>query len=189
MVSEKWRQNVVRSWKCECKTDPCTCAVPTHHQVEFRPFSAGGRLMSGPRPPSLSSFVPSISCGNTAGANSTTDNKTRGGAAEREGPLSDTVEMGYRTTVCLDKCCLVTDMGQSRSLSLAGPNRNELQPADIGWPTGNRKKLSCCQAQLSQATCLAVAYLLSISCRPSYVRRLYYVTQNKSSCKVTSTLR
>ena len=48
-----------------------------------------------------------------------------------------------------------------------------LQPADIGWPTGNRKKLSCCQAQLSQATCLAVAYLLSISCRPSYVRRLY----------------
>ena len=48
-----------------------------------------------------------------------------------------------------------------------------LQPADLGWPTGNGKKLSCCQAQLSQATCLAVAYLLSISCRPSYVRRLY----------------
>jgi len=48
-----------------------------------------------------------------------------------------------------------------------------VQPADIGWPTGNRKKLSCCQAQLSQATCLAVAYLFSISCRPSYVRRLY----------------
>ena len=48
-----------------------------------------------------------------------------------------------------------------------------LQPADIGWLTGNRKKLSCCQVQLSQATCLAVAYLLSISCRPSYVRRLY----------------
>ena len=48
-----------------------------------------------------------------------------------------------------------------------------VQPADIGWPTGNRKKLSNCQAQLGQATCLAVAYLLSISCRPSYVRRLY----------------
>ena len=48
-----------------------------------------------------------------------------------------------------------------------------VQPADIGRPTGNRKKLSCCQAQLSQAKCLAVAFLLSISCRPSYVRRLY----------------
>ena len=23
-----------------------------------------------------------------------------------------------------------------------------IQPADIGWPTGNRKKISCCQAQL-----------------------------------------
>ena len=32
-----------------------------------------------------------------------------------------------------------------------------LQPAVIGWPTGNRKKLSSCQAQLGQATCLAVA--------------------------------
>ena len=26
-----------------------------------------------------------------------------------------------------------------------------------GWPTGNGKKLSSCQAQLGQATCLAVA--------------------------------
>ena len=26
-----------------------------------------------------------------------------------------------------------------------------------GWPTGNGKKLSSCQAQLAQATCLAVA--------------------------------
>ena len=32
-----------------------------------------------------------------------------------------------------------------------------VQPADIGWPTGNGKKLSCRQAQLGQATCLAVA--------------------------------
>ena len=32
-----------------------------------------------------------------------------------------------------------------------------LQPADIGWPTGNKKKLSSTQAQLGQATCLAVA--------------------------------
>ena len=32
-----------------------------------------------------------------------------------------------------------------------------VQPADIGWPTGNRKKLSSTQAQLGQATCLAVA--------------------------------
>ena len=33
----------------------------------------------------------------------------------------------------------------------------ELQPADIGWPTGNGKKLSSCQAQLGQATCLGAA--------------------------------
>ena len=26
-----------------------------------------------------------------------------------------------------------------------------------GWPTGNGKKLSSCQTQLGQATCLAVA--------------------------------
>ena len=32
-----------------------------------------------------------------------------------------------------------------------------VQPADIGWPTGNGKKLSCSQAQLGQATCLAAA--------------------------------
>ena len=32
-----------------------------------------------------------------------------------------------------------------------------LQPADIGLPTGNGKKLSCSQAQLGQATGLAVA--------------------------------
>ena len=48
-----------------------------------------------------------------------------------------------------------------------------VQPADIGWPTGNGKKLSSCQAQLGLATCLAVASFLSVSCGPSYVRRLY----------------
>ena len=32
-----------------------------------------------------------------------------------------------------------------------------VQPADIGWPTGNGKKLTSTQAQLGQATCLAVA--------------------------------
>ena len=32
-----------------------------------------------------------------------------------------------------------------------------LQPADIGWPTGNGKKLSSTQAQLGQATCLCAA--------------------------------
>ena len=32
-----------------------------------------------------------------------------------------------------------------------------LQLADIGWPTGNGKKLSSTQALLGQATCLAVA--------------------------------
>ena len=48
-----------------------------------------------------------------------------------------------------------------------------VQPPDIGWPTGNGKKVSnsqaCCLAQLR----LAAAYFLSISCGPSYVRRLY----------------
>ena len=34
---------------------------------------------------------------------------------------------------------------------------SDLQPADIGWPTGNGKKLSCSQAHLGQATGLAVA--------------------------------
>ena len=48
-----------------------------------------------------------------------------------------------------------------------------IQPADIGLPTGNGKKLSCTQAQLGQATGLAFASFLSISCWPSYVRRLY----------------
>ena len=42
-----------------------------------------------------------------------------------------------------------------------------------GWPTGNGKKLSnsqaCCLAQL----CLGAVKFLSISCGPSYVRRLY----------------
>ena len=50
---------------------------------------------------------------------------------------------------------------------------NIVQPADIGLLTGNGKELSCSQAQLGQATCLAVASFLSISCGPSYFRRLY----------------
>ena len=32
-----------------------------------------------------------------------------------------------------------------------------LQPADIGWPTGNGKKLSNSQAQLGKTTCLATS--------------------------------
>ena len=48
-----------------------------------------------------------------------------------------------------------------------------VQPADIGCPTGNGKKLSksqaCCLAQL----CLAAAQFLSISNGQSCVRRLY----------------
>ena len=42
-----------------------------------------------------------------------------------------------------------------------------------GWPTGNGEKLNSSQAQLGQATCLAVAYSLSISCRPSTPSALY----------------
>ena len=34
---------------------------------------------------------------------------------------------------------------------------NTVQGGWGGWPTGNGKKLSSCQAQLGQATCLAVA--------------------------------
>ena len=33
----------------------------------------------------------------------------------------------------------------------------DIQPAYIGWPTGNGKKLSCSQSQLGQATCLGAA--------------------------------
>ena len=50
---------------------------------------------------------------------------------------------------------------------------NNVQSADIGWQTGNGKKLSFSQAQLGRATCLTVASFLSISFGPSYVRRLY----------------
>ena len=42
-----------------------------------------------------------------------------------------------------------------------------------GWPTGNGKKLSSSQAQLGQATCLAVSYFLSISCVPFTPSALY----------------
>ena len=59
------------------------------------------------------------------------------------------------------------------TLSRGSPTHKKyLQPADIGWPTGNGKKLSSTQAQLGQTTCLVVASFLSISCKPSNVRRL-----------------
>ena len=44
---------------------------------------------------------------------------------------------------------------------------------DIGWPTGNGKKLSNTQACCLAQQCLAPAYFLSISCGQSHVRRLY----------------
>ena len=44
-----------------------------------------------------------------------------------------------------------------------------------GWPTGNGKKLSSSQVHLGQATCLDVAYFLSISCGPSTPSALYRV--------------
>ena len=49
-----------------------------------------------------------------------------------------------------------------------------------GWPTGNGKKLSSCQAQLGQATCLAVAYFFSISCGPSTPSALYIINIQKA---------
>ena len=45
--------------------------------------------------------------------------------------------------------------------------------AATGWPTGNGKKLSSSQTQQGQATCLAVAYFLSISFEANYLLALY----------------
>ena len=53
-----------------------------------------------------------------------------------------------------------------------------VQSADIGWPTGNGKKLNNSQACCLAQKCLAAAYFLSISCGQSYFRRLY------SSCSL-----
>ena len=47
-----------------------------------------------------------------------------------------------------------------------------LQSGYIGCNTGNGKKLSSNQAQLGQATCLADAKFLPISCVTSYVAAL-----------------
>ena len=41
--------------------------------------------------------------------------------------------------------------------AMIGVRGEGVQPADIEWPTGNGEKLSCSQAQLGQATYLAVA--------------------------------
>ena len=43
----------------------------------------------------------------------------------------------------------------------------------VGFNTGNEEKLSCNQAELGQASCLAVAEFLSISSVKSYVDTLY----------------
>ena len=53
-----------------------------------------------------------------------------------------------------------------------GPH-SDVQGGWGGWPTGNGKKLSSCQAQLGQATCLAVAKFISISCGSSTPSALY----------------
>ena len=54
--------------------------------------------------------------------------------------------------------------------------------ATTEWPTGNGKKLSSSQAQLGQATCLAVAEFLTISCGPSCGRTLYItILSNKGN--------
>ena len=46
---------------------------------------------------------------------------------------------------------------ESRKTDRNSYGRTLPEPADIGLPTGNGKKLSYSQAQLGQATCLAVA--------------------------------
>ena len=62
--------------------------------------------------------------------------------------LAEAVEVALLLEGSRDRCTL------RGLLNKAACN---LQPADIGWPTGNGKKLSCSQAQLGQATGLAVA--------------------------------
>ena len=53
-----------------------------------------------------------------------------------------------------------------------------VQPADIGWPTGNRKKLSSTQAQLGQATssCLVSFHFLWAILCPQAVETAVKVT-------------
>ena len=62
-------------------------------------------------------------------------------------------------------------------------NYGESDDIQGGWggsTTGNGKKLSSSQAQLGQATCLAVAYFPSISCGSSTPSALYaFVSNNK----------
>ena len=56
---------------------------------------------------------------------------------------------------------------------LGNLNNKGLQGGWGVWSTRNVKKLSSSQAQLGQATCLAVAYFLSIYCGPSTPSTLY----------------
>ena len=65
-------------------------------------------------------------------------------------------------------CCTVSDKSKN------------VQGGWVGWPTENGKKLSNSQAQLGQATCLAVAYFLSISGGLSTPSALYM-----SLCTIT----
>ena len=52
-----------------------------------------------------------------------------------------------------------------------------IQSGWSGWRTGNRKKRSSSQAQLGQATYLAVAWFLSVSCATSTPSTLYTTAQ------------
>ena len=60
-----------------------------------------------------------------------------------------------------------------REISWQHFQRASLQSGYIGCNTGNREKLSSRQAQLGQATCLAVAQFLSVSCVTSTLSALY----------------
>ena len=62
---------------------------------------------------------------------------------------------------------------------------SHVQPADIGWPTGNGKKLSNCQAQLGQATCLAVAYFPYHFLWAIHPIRPVHITQNAYGIYIT----
>ena len=59
--------------------------------------------------------------------------------------------------------------------------QRRVQSGYKGCNTGNRKKRSTSRAQPGQATCLAVASFLSISCVTSYVATLYI---SHSQCEV-----
>ena len=59
----------------------------------------------------------------------------------------------HQPAVRVAGCIPVETFSQLSAIFLLNP----VQPADIGWPTGNGKKLSNCQAHCLAQLCLAAA--------------------------------